>query len=363
MGHLEDVKDYLSKMYDRIPKGPLGPQDSNLEGLQHVANKAAGVETSTDTVKGYADGGVIDAPPPTFDPNSGLPPTPAPIAAPGPDMTGYVQQQKSQLGQYGPEQQQALTNSIIQRRNSPGSLIGQGLAGLGDALVQGVAGKGNPGFLNNIQNRQNEQGNLQIAGMKNAREANMQNVEAGSKLDQIDPNSTVSRSKREAYGPVLEALGYQPSRIAKMPASELDNTMSILQQTHGKELEAAWHQVENQTKIKELGLKGQELGLKGKEVAQTGAKNAEEARHNVAEEANKNEEVQTGALEHAATVPLTSRIANMFGMNPAQSALEKQAGLGQTTPSMITPDVQAYAQAHGITPQQALVIKLQRGGK
>ena len=370
-GMVEDVKNYIANLYDKAQKGPV-VQDSTLKGLGDMlrgdkpeAAMADAIDPmvtgSTDTAAGYADGGVVDerefedpvpgpeqgmdfhadqsgykhiteydtaadggvvddpGDQPIFDPQSGMPPVaPAPVAPQAPSLPAYIANQKAQIDQYGPEQQQAVTQGILSAQNGVQGRLANAGTGLADALMQGVARAGNPGFQQNLQNRQNSQANMRLEGLKGAREANLQNVEAGSKLDQIDPTSAVSNSKRQAYGPVLQALGYSPERLAKMPASEIDNTLNILQQTHGKELEAAWHQVENQMKSKELGLKGQE-------IAQTGEKNIEEARHNAAEEQNKGQEIQAGTLEHAAAEPLTSRLALMVGLNPAGKALQKEA--------------------------------------
>jgi hypothetical protein len=198
------------------------------------------VQSSTETVRGYADGGIPDptgavdvSQLPQFDPQAGMPPpapmpTPqpqSPVSAPSP-LSGYITGQKAQLNQYGPEQQMAVQRDILKRQNSPGSLVGQGLAGMGDALMQGVARAGNPGFLAGVQNRQNQQGQMQIEGMKNAREANLSNISEQMKLTAKDPTSPLSRSAQSANANTLNKLGLSRSEISQLPADLIPGIVS-----------------------------------------------------------------------------------------------------------------------------------------
>ena len=336
------VKDWISKLYS--PKSPIR-SDVN-EGAQADAIDPV-VTNSTDTPKGYeaggfvpsADGSVdpsqlpdsqdISAPAPTFDPKAGMPPA-KPAPQPQAPISNYINAQKAQIGQYGPEQQQQVIQNILQQQNGLRGRTANTLTGLGDALVQ-VAGNGNPGFQQNLQNRNATQAQMQLEGLQNARQANVQNVEANQKLDAQDPNSDISKATQRSQGLTLAALGFDPKTIGMMSASEIPSAIATL---------------------KDLGLKDREIMVAKYKANIEANQLAEQTRHNQAEEstasktlaeaakqhgqenAMKGEEIGAGELEHAASVPLTSRIAGLLGLNPAQKALQSQA-LGDNAPKIV----------------------------
>lgn len=353
MDYKQAIKDFMAKHQNQIQNG--NPRMSpTLPGLQNMANSAVEPKGSTDTPKGYTHGGMVggddflkslqtgssgmtDAPPvdeaPTFNPGSGMPPASTPPSLPTPQPQGspisdYLAGQKAQLGKYGPDQQMAVSNSLLGRQNGLGGTIGTGLTTFADALMQGVARAGNPGFTSNLQNRQDKQAQMQLEALKGAREANRQDVGDNQKLDAMDPNSQLSASKREQNGPILAAMGFNPGTVAKMSAAEMDTTMQILKDFRGKDMEVAVAKMKAAIEAKQL----QETARHNQAgESLEGTKTKELMRHNEADEANKGEEMQTGALEKAAAIPLTSRLAAKFGMNPAQAALEQKAGLGDTS--------------------------------
>lgn len=357
-GIVDAIQNYISNLYGKAEKaGPLGAPDSTLAGLAKVmADKSDAsaadaidpvVTNSTGAPTGFDDGGVVGpsddgsvdvsqlpdaqavpSPAPTFDPKAGMPAAPAAPAAVNPAISNYINAQKAQIGQYGPQQQQAVQQAILQRQNGLQGRLGAGFAGLADAI--NGAGGGHSNFAGNLQNKLQNQAVLQTEGLQNQRTANMQNVEANQKLDAQDPNSDISKATQRSQGLTLGALGFDPKTIGMMSASEIPSAIVTL---------------------KDLGLKDRELVV-AKYKAQIEANQlAEQTRHNQAEEgtakaglvqaaeqhkaenALKGEEVGAGELEHAASVPLTSRIAGILGLNPAQAALQGQA-LGDNAPKI-----------------------------
>jgi hypothetical protein len=351
------VKDYISKLYEKLLGGPVGAPDSTLgtdtTGLQGIANKLAEarpelrhdvneanaadaidpvIPASTGTATGYADGGVVDMGPsddgsvdlsqlpqtPSFDPKAGLPPQPpvqAPIAPAQSPLTPYINQQKVAVNQYGPEQQLAVQNQILKQQRSPGSLIGQGLAGLGDALSTGVGRAASPGFLPALQNRQNEQAKMQIEGLKGAREANQQNIQEQIKLTAKDPSSPLSKAAQQSYGPELIKMGATKEQVAQMPAD-------IISDVAAKNITLN----EALARIAETGLYHQLLGGQQKAAL-----------------AEKKEEFETAN-------PIKTFIAKHFGGNEAPA-----------TPSMPHPqDAQAlaWAQSHPADPRAIKIMQL-----
>lgn len=430
-GIVDELKQHLSNLYDKAQKGPL-IEDSNLQGMHDVMAKQSDlddvsdgphydpmkadqptgtvgeitvdvepqkmsdggiigdlaklfhsdksdaaqadavdtVDASTDTAKGYADGGVVDdsmgvmgmdsgnpdtyklrnppvpqLPPapvtPSFDPHAGLaphlsnpnvqPPAPAPVAvAPPSDPNGlqnYIAQQKQQVGAYGPEQQMALEKSILERQRSPGALAGSALAGLGDAVMQGVARAGPSNFQANLQNKIGEQGKQALDVQKNAHLENKEDIQSQMALTAKDPASPLSKTAQTSYGPLLRELGATPQQIAQMPADLIGEVA-----TKNITLKEAL------ARLSETSLYHEQMGEQAK--AALGEKASEfETANPIKEFIHKHLNTDT-----APTVALPSSMPSL--------------GAGK-----ITPDVSAYAAKHGITPEQALQIKMQRGGK
>lgn len=197
---------------------------------------------------------------PKFNPQAGMPPVPpapvSPVPLPGananPELTNYLNQQKQQINKYGPEQQLAVQQQILNSQKGPGSIIGQGLAGLGDSIVQGVARAGNPGFLKSLQERQNEQGQAVTKSLESARGANLQNVEAGQKLDAMDPHSAYSKAEQSTYAPLFAKLGYKPAALQNMSAANIQSALQLMTQFGGKQIEMMIKQFEMQQKQQEI---------------------------------------------------------------------------------------------------------------
>lgn len=370
MNHdLDAVKAFLMNLYNSPAVQNGNPAMSpTLPGLQGLANKAAGdsnapAANAVTTDNGFADGGIVGddgadflsklqagtaltPETPKFDPNSGLPPASpqqASIAQPNNAISDYLGQQKQQIGgQYGPEQQMAVSNDILQRQNGLQGRLANAGTGLADALMQGVARAGPSNFQSNLQNRQNQQGQMQLETLKNAQAGNLQNIEAKQKLDAMDPNSAQSKAAQASQGLFLSALGFDPKTISKMSASQIPEAIST---------------------IKDLGIKDRELAV-AKFKAQIEANQlAETSRHNRAEEGVKGQEIKTGELEKSATEPFLSRVAQnipFLNLNPAGKALQNEALAGRTPPAPHPDDDKAiaWAQANPTDPRAAKIKAL-----
>ena len=405
-GWMEKLKGYLASKHAPVAQQPQdtqsqldqidalerGPQVST--GTPHMASGGAvdfphkeksGPEINTVSHQKYADGGLVDddstdwmkgaaekaAVPvmpstpqpdthfmsqlqngttgiPKFNPQSGLPPQPAPqmplqppqspALAPNP-VQAYVAAQKAQLDKYGPDQQMAVANRLTQQQQGLGSRVPVALGGLADAIMQGVARAGNPGFADRIQGQQNELANRQLGTMEKAGTQNIQQTEAKMKLDAIDAQSPLSKSKQQEYSPLLTKLGYKQDQISRMSSSDIENATQLMAQFGGKEIEAV--------------IKRFELGLEAQKTAETG-------RHNRVEESNKSEETGVSAAKEILNgskipgVPPTHQAK--LG---AENVLEKAAGVAGT--ATITPqDQQAiqWAQMNPTDPRAAKILSL-----
>ncbi len=378
-GTVDKVKDYLSKAYGKAKKGPMIP-DSTLAGFQNLVSSPTAQAPTPPQAPGMAMGGFSDdpllspapanfaqalnpasIPQPTFNPRAGLPPTPppAPVAPVQPQAatpvispTGptpqiapngvnpaaqYFQGQHNAINSYGPEQQLALQKALIQQRSGLAGRAPVALGGLADALMQGVARAGNPGFADRIQGQQNELAKEQIGGLENAGKTNKENVEANAQIDAMDPRSVLSQTIQKSYGKLLK--GFTPDQIANMSAKNISDIT-------GKSVDTLKAESEAKMAAATLGLHSAEL--------------QNNIRHQGVEEGlNKEAKVQEAGKELAA-----HPIQRMLGILPGQSGLEQvvNGGNASATDTAFTPDVLSYAQTHGISPQQAAAVKKARTG-
>lgn len=234
------------------------------------ADIAMNVDTSSGTTKGYADGGVLgddfdvdggdsqtvkglplnpaSLPQPEApiaqEPTAALPQkapmmpaaAPAPIARPLPGMPPvvtpdvlqqYLQGQRAQINKYSPDRQFDQEQAMLKARTG----LGMGLANAGatfaDALMQGVARAGNPGFAKAQMDQANQIAGETTGAEERARKGTMEQVEANQKIDTQDPNSMLSKASQQAYAPIFQKMGYSPEAVMKMPASQL-NTIADL---------------------------------------------------------------------------------------------------------------------------------------
>lgn len=352
-GDLDKVKEFLMALYNspRVQNGNPA-MSPTLPGLQNLADQAgqgqpAANQVSTDN--GFAEGGLVpdQQPPIQFDPTSGMPPQ-APVSP----LTASLNQQRQQANQYGPEQQMQVSKNLMQQQNGLRGTVANAGTGLADALMQGVARAGNPGFQANLQNRQAQQAGTQLEALKGAREANNQNLETNQKLDSMDPMSPVSKTAQQTYGALLLRNGFKPEQVAKMPAS------SIAQLT-GQTVEALKAESEAKMAAATLGLKGQQL--------------QQDVKHQTAEEdvargnlANKTEEDKRNMLKETASHYLLHPI-NAF---KASGELGKM-GLGTgdavnpagEAPKMINSQIEYDALPPGATYTDSSGHTKKKGGK
>ncbi len=375
-GMVDKVKEHLSKLYDKAKKGPM-VNDSTLAGFQNLVSSPTAQGQVPPQDPGYAMGGFPNDPllsqpsnfaqalqGPQFDPKAGLPPVapaPAPVAPPVQPQAAapispiqdkpqispngvnpaaqYFAGQHNAVNQYGPEQQLALQKALIQQRSGLAGRAPVALGGLADALMQGVARAGNPGFADRIQGQQNELAKEQISGLENAGKTNKENVEANAQIDAMDPRSQLSKVAQDSYGPLLLKNGFKPQQVQGMSAKNIADLT-------GKTVEALKAESEAKMATAALGLHQLELN--------------NNIRHQGVEEGlNKEAKVQEAGKELAA-----HPFQRMLGILPGQSGLEQvvNGGNASATDTSFTPDVLSYAKTHGISPQQAAAVKKARTG-
>lgn len=213
----------------------VAPQVINQDGKQY--NFTPGVNGSTVVANGMPPAGLnIPQPPAVRAKNMRLPGMPDTASID--DLQKYLGRQRAKLGQYGPDAEMALQQGINARRNSLGFKSTEGLKGLADAIMMGVAGAGNPNWQQGFQNLEQQYAQNQQDTLRQARSANLQQLESGMSLDKMDPSSSISRAAQKSYAPLFTKLGYSPDKISGLSAANIESALTLMSQYGGKEMEA-----------------------------------------------------------------------------------------------------------------------------
>lgn len=131
------------------------------------------------------------------------------------DLEGYIKGQESQLDKWGPDKEAAVMQNVTEGYKKPGYIASEGLAGLGDAIMQGVARAGPGGSLNAVmRNKENAIKNTgdQISRLQ---EGNMKQMAAKQSLEAMRPGSALSKSATPVLEATLKAMGIPDDQIPK----------------------------------------------------------------------------------------------------------------------------------------------------
>lgn len=352
-----------SEEWERI-KGWVGSQEPVKK---HPVKQI--IEREQRKVPGYAEGGAVDdpnadlrlleppgagviapsvapAPPPPITP-APMPAAPPPAAAPpipaapvpAPSSAPYESAAAKTLGM-DPAALEAYLNKTM--RPTAGEAVGRVGATLGDALSR--AGGSNANYLEQF-NKNQQQTKENLAGIPEKVAARgKEKFGLEHELETYDPNSPFSKVMQGANRELLKSMGATDADVAKLPAAAINDIAS--------------HKVELKKALAEIELTGTykaaELGFQQSQLKNTEAYQKEQQR--LAAEQKQQEAAKTLQSEG-----LWKRLSNKvpFVGNPAEDVLKKEAGIG-----VYEPDVTAYAQKHGISPEAAQAIKDKRtGGK
>lgn len=235
----------------------------------------------------------------------GMPPSVGPS-----DIENYLGQQKQQMNQFGPTQRLDLQNALNARHNSLGYKATEGLKGLADAVMMGVAGAGNPGWQKNFQDTEQQNAENQIGALKDERGMNREDVSTNMEMDKMNPSSSLSKQAQAEFGPILsKTLGIQPNKLMSISAMDMMNVA---------DLGMKYADVAAQEQLKEMTIKLQTmLGLAN--VQNT----AEERKTNAAKDI-----IGTGSPYNP---------FNPTTVEQAKRAREVLSGIAGTSPNSPTP--------------------------
>lgn len=340
-GEVEAESPIMAKIREYVlGHGGLGGVD------QKEAELASNVDPSTDTVKGYADGGMVqdEQPQSDWDSVKNWITATAPQASPKPleTLPGYKAQAKDIL-QGGTQGVKDAYNRGL--KASAISQIPAGIAGIGDAIVNAAGGHSNQmGALEEAIKNQQEGALKQQEALSNMGKEQFgleQNLQAKS------GNTDLSKIAQQTYGPLLLKMGFRPEDIAKMPAS-------LISDLTGKSVDAMKADAEAQMAAATLGLKRDEH--KSNEAHQHVMEDLAKD-----EQKTKEEELRKAALLEATKHPILHPIAAFR----ANKELQNMAGLN--TPAPAAPeervDVISPTGQHGHIPKSQLDAAIKKGYK
>lgn len=262
-GTLKGFRDLLKKLHgDKV-------ETSQADAIDPVV-------TSSDTAKGYADGGEVD---PAFlaQLQQGIPgmttPSPTPQLS---DVTSTLNKTPdTNYDFYGPlaaDKRNALYQQLLEKQNGGGNMIAQGVAGLGDAISNSFGGQHNS-FQNDTQNIAAKNTENRIGAFDTQRGQKLQDMQGSQEMMMSDPKHPYAQGLRS----VLHSKGI--AAPSGMSASLLLKIFPSLGEMALKEATLA--QGANQFNTS-AGIRRDELSRqKSKDAEDTAARSAEEKRKNI----------------------------------------------------------------------------------
>ncbi len=257
------------------------------------------------------------------------------------DLLNYVKGQEAQVDKWGPDKQAALMQHLQQGYRSPGNILAKGGATIADAIMQGVARAGSGGNLSAIDAREKE--NLDRAA-EIGKSLQGQNLEALGKKQALEATSgatPLGASQAPALTAIFSKLGIPPNKIQGLLKNP-EAAKSIIEPYTTFMSNQMKNSLEQELKLLEIQVQ--------RENAKVNQGIAQEGRDVEKEKAGL--EADKAAAEHWFLSPRNALAA--------QKRLAEGAGVSHET---FSPDVTAYAQKHGITPEQAQAIKNKRSGQ
>lgn len=294
-GTIDKVKEYLMSLKDKAAAYPGNTQGPTLEGFQNL------VSGSSDTPKGYANGGIVD----------------------------YFNKQRAGINKVSPEQMAAQEQALLKSRSSLGNVGAQALGGFADAIMQGVARAGNPGFQDRITANQEAKFKDAAQILPNLKKNTTEDLAANRALDKVDPMSAVSQHVQSLYGPVGKRLGVPTAGATQ---DQIENLL-----TTGLGIKKA--DAESDLAKATMGLKTQELDLAKQKAAADQSdrtKTIELAKQKEAQETT--EKTRAAAIE-AAKIKQPGIVAQGFNalmgneQSPEEKLREQVINQGMTQPA------------------------------
>ena len=340
------------------------------------------------------------------------------------DLSDYFKTQGQQADKYGPEQEMTLMQNLLKGENGLGSNIAKAGAGLADAIESGVARAANPGFLNNLQEQEKQTNETVGALIPTAQKMSEAQIEERQKLAEANPKSPVNQAMMPGLKAGFKAAFPQMSTaqidtIASNPAVA-EKIMPLLAEVQKAQAELAYEQgTREDAKVGQIAgrynkpindaqksIDDLDASIKGLQSGDLGQIASAQAIVSQALKLSPRLAKEAGGQSYAAK--LDQWASGKFGnesvptelMTPVLNVLNRQkqtyvqqrnnyiqqagqeGGAMRVDPNKIkamfgnpqqpttlgaggnySPDVIAYAQKYGVSPQKAQSIKDKRGNQ
>lgn len=272
-------------------------EDSTLAGFAKMLKEHYEGKQSTDTPKGYSDGGDVQGDPnavlaalqslsntPSGPPIAAVqPPQPVAPPVPQPDIAqgtpnsgapmGQMMQNLNQAPPTDPsiyrgvsaDQRAALMNSLLSKQSSAGGLLAQGAAGIGDAISNSF-GHGGQHAMDDVQKTFQQNATNRTGAMDTQRQQKLQDMQANQEQQLNDPDSELTKSMQQTFKSAgINVPSGMPGSILMKISPDL-GSLALKQATLGVQNKMADATIANQQA--ERGQKQQELSLgENKEAA------------------------------------------------------------------------------------------------
>lgn len=172
------------------------------------------------------------------------------------ELTPYLKNEEAKVDKWGPEQEAAVMQHLLKSESSPGMALAKGAAGLGDAIMQGVARAGPGNFLSTMENREQNINKTVGELTPRLREANLKGMEIKEGLEGQSPKTPLGAANLPALRAVGGAYGMTPAQVDALAKSNPKAAMQMLEKygefASGK-MKAS---IEQEMKMLEIQLQG-----------------------------------------------------------------------------------------------------------
>lgn len=132
------------------------------------------------------------------------------------DLLPYIREQQGEMGRFGPDEQKAVMDSIYREQNSLGTKIGRAGSSFSDAIMQGVARAGNPGFRSAYDANLNEKHRMQAGVVPQLNQLNRANLKEKMALEGLSGSTPLGKSQAPALTQFLSSMGTPPDKIQEI---------------------------------------------------------------------------------------------------------------------------------------------------
>lgn len=143
---------------------------------------------------------------------------------PGLQLSNYIKAEQAKTSKYGAADQAKVMEGIDKESNSWGNTIGRMGTGFADAIMQGVAQAGNPGFKKQFDDNLNTRLNRKAEVLPKLQKMNLEEMDAQRKLEGMTSSSALGSSYVDSLKPIAQKIfpdltEAQWEKISRNPAA------------------------------------------------------------------------------------------------------------------------------------------------